>query len=87
MQKTNIKAIRIFVIVLLAFYCTYLLDVTSSYFTSDRFNDSQKERLVLDFYKSIKEKKMFSQNKEDGVIFSLLRLLNLPLKGLYFKMF
>lgn len=45
-----------------------------------RQDGSDTAKLKL-FYDSIKEEKVYSQNAEDGVVQSLLKLLNLPLKN------
>ena len=42
---------------------------------------NQSKILIDSFFNSIKEKKIFSQNKEDGVILSLLSLIGLPQRG------
>ena len=85
MLSLNIKKINILNAYLLAIvlagsliYCcnNILLFVPFS-----KYNSTESQKIVRNFFNSIKEEKFYSQNKEDGVIYSLILLLNLPVKG------
>ena len=43
-----------------------------------RYNSTMSKLIILNFFNSIKESKVFSQNGEDGVLQSLISIFKLP---------
>jgi hypothetical protein len=71
----------IFLILVSIFSFWNLKDSFKLILSKDYKNSNESLILIERFFNSIKEKKIYSQNKEDGVILSLISLLNLPKKG------
>jgi len=71
----------IFLILVSIFSFWNLKDSYKLILSKDYKNSNESLILIERFFNSIKEKKIYSQNKEDGVILSLISLLNLPKKG------
>jgi hypothetical protein len=78
----NVKKFNLFFITILLmalfFYCYNKTPILRKF---PKHNSSESRKIIENFYKSIKEKKFYSQNREDGVILSLISLLNLPMEG------
>ena len=72
---------KIFLILVSIFSFWNLKDSYKLILSKDYKNSNASLILIERFFNSIKEKKIYSQNKEDGVILSLISLLNLPKKG------
>jgi len=72
---------KIFLILVSIFSFWNLKDSYKLILSKDYKNSNEVLILIERFFNSIKEKKIYSQNKEDGVILSLISLLNLPKKG------
>ena len=76
-------------LLMLTFYCVFS-NSNKSHIESEpllsRYNlfkpdESQNKVLIETFFASIQEKKYFSQHGEDGVLISLIKLLQLPMNG------
>lgn len=76
----NLKSLLIVPIIVVC--CYYLYYFNYKPFNSNNATNLNESRIkVLNFFNSIQEKKVFSQNKEDGVILSLIKILDLSQRG------
>ena len=76
-NKLNLYLLAILLIAIF-FYCSNNMLFLPTF---SKYNATESQKIVENFFNSIKEKKLHSQNKEDGVILSLISLLNLHMTG------
>ena len=81
------KFLKYLLVFLLTIFILYFFFFSNNFLIESKVSNLNQSRILIDnFYKSIKEKKISSQNKEDGVIISLISLLGLPRKGCLFSL-
>ncbi len=80
------KFLKYLLVFLLTIFILYFFFFSNNFLIESKVSNLNQSRILIDnFYKSIKEEQFFSQNKEDGVILSLISFLGLPQKGRLFR--
>jgi hypothetical protein len=81
------KFLKYLLVFLLIIFILFFFFFSNNFLIESKVSNLNQSDIMIDnFYKSIREKKISSQNKEDGVILSLISLLGLPRKGCLFSL-
>jgi hypothetical protein len=79
MNVKDLKKLAVVMLLFLAIVYVYYYKNDKNYFNSfdKSYNLSLTKKKIQSFYESIKEEKIYSQNKEDGVTLSLINFLGI----------